>query len=912
MTRSSASPRSSRAGRRWAGGSARRRSSATLDGAPVRVPGTRDPGRVAVLDLLRARTRRFEAVFVVGLEEGTFPRRSSETPFLPDEQRAALEAASARPPPRSARSARPRPLPLLHRLHASLAAAHARPRGGDGRRAAPRAESVLGRGPLALRSGRGGALDAQAAAVRALLGARPRADRAGAAARGRQRWPRRRRARRARSPRRTAGSGGSSGRSARSRARPGSTHPAVLAELRERLRFSATELETFGECSSMWLVDRVVDPKTIDAEVDPRLRGSVAHAALYRFYSGLPKRLGVDQVEPDRLDEALEFMRECLSEAIAGQVRIELSDVELLELEGALARDLEQFVRQEVELGFPLVPRRFEVAFGIDRAHRSSFSAASTSAASRSPGRSTGSTSTRSARAGSSRTTSPARPRTRRRRSSPRASFRSRSTCSRCATSSGSSRSAGCTGRWPARARRAGSCSPRPRGQEVPGLKRADYLDDDEFWGRVEGAKERARIGRGEDPGGRRGARPAPRRVPVMVRALADVPGAAGVNADRDEGPQPRADQGDRGDWRRLRLGRRGHGQDDGARRAVRPGGVRARALGRLAARHHLHGARGRRAPDADPRPVRRARPPRPRARGRPRLDLDHPRLLLAPAPEPSVRGRARPALSRPRREPGARSRVGGVRRRRSPSSAPAASPTACGSSRRTAPRGSAACSGASSSACARRAGRSCSKEAGRPPRRARRPSSRKPRGSRSPPWGMTRRAAAVERRARAPIAAACARAAPRPERARVSTRPSPSASPATTRRWRRSRSRRSRRWPRATASSSGGAARRLRPRVRSGKGGRVGARLRGSPASRPRPPPRASRGSRARELALPVGAWWTSSRTRTGSSASSSTCSAPRSSSSSATSSSRSTASATPTSRSSASGERRARASSR
>src|SRR5262249_46363293 len=34
-----------------------------------------DAGRVAVVDLLRARTRRFDAVFVLGLEEGSLPRR---------------------------------------------------------------------------------------------------------------------------------------------------------------------------------------------------------------------------------------------------------------------------------------------------------------------------------------------------------------------------------------------------------------------------------------------------------------------------------------------------------------------------------------------------------------------------------------------------------------------------------------------------------------------------------------------------------------------------------------------------------------------------------------------------------------------------------------------------------------------
>jgi hypothetical protein len=37
------------------------------------------------------------------------------------------------------------------------------------------------------------------------------------------------------------------------------------------------------------------------------------------------------------------------------------------ELEQGLVRDLERFARHEIELGLPLVPRRFEVSFGSDR-----------------------------------------------------------------------------------------------------------------------------------------------------------------------------------------------------------------------------------------------------------------------------------------------------------------------------------------------------------------------------------------------------------------------------------------------------------------------------------------------------------------------------------------------------------------
>ena len=53
-------------------------------------------GRVAVVDLLRARTRRFDATFVLGLEEGSLPRRSGDSPFLDDDARRELDERGAR------------------------------------------------------------------------------------------------------------------------------------------------------------------------------------------------------------------------------------------------------------------------------------------------------------------------------------------------------------------------------------------------------------------------------------------------------------------------------------------------------------------------------------------------------------------------------------------------------------------------------------------------------------------------------------------------------------------------------------------------------------------------------------------------------------------------------------------------
>jgi hypothetical protein len=145
-------------------------------------------------------------------------------------------------------------------------------------------------------------------------------------------------------------------------------NPRVLERLRATERFSVTELELFGDCSSMWFVERQVDPRPIDAEIDARLRGQVAHQTLYRFYDGLPKRFGTEAVEPDRVEDAIAFLLECLDHAIAGHVRLEVDELSLLELRAGLARDLEHFVRQDAALERRLVPRRFEVAFGSERA----------------------------------------------------------------------------------------------------------------------------------------------------------------------------------------------------------------------------------------------------------------------------------------------------------------------------------------------------------------------------------------------------------------------------------------------------------------------------------------------------------------------------------------------------------------
>jgi ATP-dependent helicase/DNAse subunit B len=322
-----------------------------------------EPGRVAVLDLLRVRTRRFEAVFLLGLEEGSLPRRDRGSPFLDDDRRRALGGRLERPDPVS----RDRYLfytactRAADRLYVVREAAAD---DGSPREASPFWHEVAGvfdaeevrrataRRPLSQLTWPLDSAPTERERLRALarLEADPaQRDLADALAAAND-WSRRLDRARA-----------AFERDARLR------NPAVLAALADRSMFGVTELERFVDCSSAWLIERVVDPKTIDAEADALVRGKVAHQTLYAFYSGLPKEVGADRVDDDNLEPALVFLERCLEDALRSGVRLELGEVEAAELRESLWRDLERFVRDEARSEVGLLPRRFEVSFGSDR-----------------------------------------------------------------------------------------------------------------------------------------------------------------------------------------------------------------------------------------------------------------------------------------------------------------------------------------------------------------------------------------------------------------------------------------------------------------------------------------------------------------------------------------------------------------
>ena len=319
-----------------------------------------EPGKVSVLDLDRARTARFDVVFVLGLEEGSLPRRGGGSPFLDDEEREQLGGRLQRADPVSRDrylfyTACARPTRRLYFVRESATDE------GSPREASPfwdEVQSLFPREEIERATTRrrlseltwrleDAPTDRERLRALASIAREAPADADGIArANG---WERR--LERARS---------APSRPTRLR------HPLVLETLGARTTFPVTELERMADCSSAWFVDRLIDPKTIDAEVDPKLRGSVAHTALHRFFTSLPKELGADRVPPERVDDAVRLMRACLDQALEG-VRMEMTTMQRRELDASLWRDLEALVRFEAEDDAQLVPKRFEVSFGMER-----------------------------------------------------------------------------------------------------------------------------------------------------------------------------------------------------------------------------------------------------------------------------------------------------------------------------------------------------------------------------------------------------------------------------------------------------------------------------------------------------------------------------------------------------------------
>lgn len=333
-----------------------------LDRATVRGEGAGEPGHVAVLDLTRARTRTFDAVFVVGLEQGSLPRRAPTSPYFDDETRKELDGARGARLQRPDAASRDRYLFYTACTRARRLLALVREAAtddGSPREPSPFWEAVCElfhrddvrrhttRRPLARLTWPIESAPTERERLRALarLAADdPREADALAYANG---WQRK------------------LGRAKRAFSRPTAIrHPRAVALLASRETFRVTDLERMAGCSSAWFIERYLRPGEIDQAIDPRMRGSIAHVALQRFYNQLPSALpGAERVTPDNVEAAVELMRRCVDGALDSGLRIDADDLQRRELGEGLRRDLEQLVRADAAAISTFVPRRLEVSF---------------------------------------------------------------------------------------------------------------------------------------------------------------------------------------------------------------------------------------------------------------------------------------------------------------------------------------------------------------------------------------------------------------------------------------------------------------------------------------------------------------------------------------------------------------------
>src|SRR4051812_18790463 len=244
----------------------------TLATLRVRLGEDPRPDRVQVAGPAEIRARRFEAVFVCGLQEGEFPRPQRADPFLSDEDRRGIaEAGGLRLHARDDELDRERYLFYVCASRAErtlvLSSRFADEEGN------PRVGSFF------------------VEDVRDLFGEIETRRRSLSDVT----WPPAEAPTEPEWERAVALAG-----PAAEAVRPDGLHaPAVLDDLRARECLSAGALESYADCPVKWLVEKLIDPKPLEPDPEPMVRGRYAHAVLEATYS----RLGA-RVTPDNVDEA--------------------------------------------------------------------------------------------------------------------------------------------------------------------------------------------------------------------------------------------------------------------------------------------------------------------------------------------------------------------------------------------------------------------------------------------------------------------------------------------------------------------------------------------------------------------------------------------------------------------------------
>jgi ATP-dependent helicase/DNAse subunit B len=310
-----------------------------LSELPVRLGDDPRPERVQVATPEAIRARRFEVVIVAGLQEGEFPRPAAPEPFLPDDDRHEIAAATGlRLPMRDDQLDRERYLFYVCASRAErvlmLSSRFSDEEGG------PQVGSFFLQDVVDLFEP--GALT-RARTRRALADVTWNLENAPTAAE----WER---------------ALALAGPRFQPPAPDGLSEPAVLDSLADR-QLSTSALEAYSDCPVKWLVDRVLRPEELEPDPEYMVRGNYAHAVLELTYLRLHERTGERKVTRANLGVAEQILGEALREK-QSEFQLSPQETRVRAAVRKLEFDLLRHLRRESESGGTFEPAHVELSFG--------------------------------------------------------------------------------------------------------------------------------------------------------------------------------------------------------------------------------------------------------------------------------------------------------------------------------------------------------------------------------------------------------------------------------------------------------------------------------------------------------------------------------------------------------------------
>jgi ATP-dependent helicase/DNAse subunit B len=312
-----------------------------LEQLEVHVGDNPQPDRVQVATPEAIRARRFEAVFVCGLQEGEFPRGAASEPFLSDEDRRAIATATGLLlPVREDALERERYLFYVCASRAErLLVFSSRSSDEEGN---PQAESFFVEDAREQLAG-------PRVRTRSLSDVTWTPEAAPTAAE----WDRALAAAGPRREERVAG--------------PLSC-AALLEELGSREAVSAGALERFADCPVKWLVEDLLRPEALEPDPEAMVRGNYAHNVLEATYRRVHEETGERRVTVANLGRAEQILLQELRAQRSG-FTISPKETRVKAAARRLEFDLLRHLRGEARSDSRFQPEYLELEFGYGNGH---------------------------------------------------------------------------------------------------------------------------------------------------------------------------------------------------------------------------------------------------------------------------------------------------------------------------------------------------------------------------------------------------------------------------------------------------------------------------------------------------------------------------------------------------------------